>query len=825
MLAHPDSSSGKSATTGLSPHLEKQLKLESERIYTLLKDADAQSLEYTQEIQQLRSQLDHSLDKLQKANSIISRLSSENVKLREDTVKYKHQLELCSRAIQRSSESHAGRAQERKTQWDLEKQDLLNQIEGLKVKLEDNTSREWRLWARDSFSLPADEVHQNDDFHHTAHNSTQESKDIPSELIDKGTKDGPYISEDHIVRNRSPPRPVGNQTQFQEQPKQLSVEEEEGASIILNNLLIRSPDFDYFDARSLGSEINYGSSPDPSLRPTGSPSVLGKSLDASTNSEPFIVPPLVNTLAVESNKSSFGDPNTNLVLAGSRPSSYQNENKETSTSSSTERGAADPLVPLLLGSEMTLVSTILSAVPPRSKTLLLNPLMRLFAAHGKVARLLQWGIDLEVAGTQSSASLFRSDSISSRALSAFTKSVGRDYLEQILSPTLRIITDNADSVNRYEVSTFEVDQEKINRYGGRGGEAQANLRKLIAQVDCVIESVKQAEPLLPESFRHVCNYLYNKVNERFQDVNVTAGHCAVGSLLFLRFICPALTVPESFGIQIPRSKVLDAVPAASGHSRFNLPGLTKAERRSTVLITKLVQKVVSGIPYSSQADLDMFPCNSFILQKRDEVRQMLFKICSITHNSSLKDVKDDAKGGVTFPDMEKVVARDLARVQDQNDLQVGEAMRTVRSLLIQDFRRIDSEIPPVAFVLQNKFREALNMPRSRKGSRNRSTSDSSNGAQGSNYGGDKRGRFLSKPSSQLVGSKKKREKQKKKKKKKKATKKDPHKSKEIVRGHAQNSNTPSLRRHNSSARKAAPKKTDSWHKDQLIGFLARDMGL
>ena len=156
---------------------------------------------------------------------------------------------------------------------------------------------------------------------------------------------------------------------------------------------------------------------------------------------------------------------------------------------------------------MTLVSTVLAAVPSRTKALLLNPLMRIFAAHGKVARLLQWSIDLEVAGTQSHSTLFRSDSYASRMLSAFTKVVGQEYLQHVLSPTLRIIADNADSVNRLKVSTFEIDQEVINEWGGRGGEAKVNVQKLIAQVDCVIESVKRAEPLLPHSFRHLCSYL------------------------------------------------------------------------------------------------------------------------------------------------------------------------------------------------------------------------------------------------------------------------------------------------------------------------------
>lgn len=481
--------------------------------------------------------------------------------------------------------------------------------------------------------------------------------------------------------------------------------------------------------------------------------------------------------------------------------------------------AGDPLVILLMGTEMTLVSTILAAVPSRTKALLLNPLMRIFAAHGKVAKLLQWSIDLEVAGTQSHTTLFRSDSYASRMLSAFTKNVGCKYLRHVLSPTLRLIADNADSVNRLRVSTFEVDQDRINECGGRGGEGKENLQKLIAQVDCVIESVKRAEPLLPRSFRHVCRYLYDTVSDRFQDKNAAAGHYAVGSLLFLRFICPALTVPESFGIQMPRSRASSPVPATT--AGYISPGMSRAERRSKVLITKLLQKVVSGIPYSADADMAMFPCNRFILEKRDEVRDMLVRVCdvaegSIEHMAAVRNQAGGNRGGVvgggTFAGMEEAVAHDLAVVQDRKGLHAAEALRTIRSILVQNFRCIDSEIPPVAFVLQNKFREALNISRSRKGSRNRSNSGSSNSTQGSNRSGGGKNR-----SGGVREGKKQRKKKNNKKKKRSARSSKEDKDSSLSR--------PGSKKSSPRKDRGSPSRDDQWQKDRLIGFLARDMGL
>ena len=75
--------------------------------------------------------------------------------------------------------------------------------------------------------------------------------------------------------------------------------------------------------------------------------------------------------------------------------------------------------------------------------------MRLFASHGKVARLLQWSIDLEVSSTQSPTTLFRSDSYGSRMLSMFTKNVGGSYLRSI--PFAGYTTHNDDLFEWFDI--------------------------------------------------------------------------------------------------------------------------------------------------------------------------------------------------------------------------------------------------------------------------------------------------------------------------------------------------------------------------------------
>ena len=538
-------------------------------------------------------------------------------------------------------------------------------------------------------------------------------------------------------------------------------EEEEGATVILLDSMIRSPDFSYFEDNSTRNTLDGGGgrsggdggggggdksqsrstsaavqdvqeqrkhphqplrqSTQQPQRPHSAPpvptiiSVNGTATSESSTSSPsnrfdgaerHSSPLSTNGLLRQDGCSAAPSSSSRRVrtganmweqtseaaasaaVAATRENQHYGLTKEQDSSLSLGDDDKSLLLRLLLAPEMMLVSAILAAVPPRDKTLLQNPLMRLFASHGKVARLLQWSIDLEVSGTQSPTTLFRSDSYASRMLSTFTKSVGVSYLRGVLSPTLRIIADNADSLHRYRVSTFEVNRQTIHDFGGSSDTSATNLTKLILQVECVIEAVVRAERLLPQSFRHLCHYLFGAVTSRFQD----SGHNAVGALLFLRFLCPALAAPEAFGISMPRSR--SSSPAFVTRDINGVAMPSPAERRSKMLITKLLQKVVSGIPFSER-ETEMYAANSFILEKHEEIKRMLMRVC----------IPDD-----TYANMEGAVAQDWARHQQHGLLRSNEAMRTVRSLLVQNFARIDDELPPVAFVLRNKFKEALSIP-------------------------------------------------------------------------------------------------------------------
>ena len=776
----------------MEKHVLLQLELESKKIYSLLRTADG-----------LASKLQRSKEQVHHSKETIARLTSDNIRLQEDTSQLKHKLELSRVSLQRNSEQHALSVQVLQKNWDAERLRYQQQLEEFRKKVVDQNDRDRRLWARKSFSLPlsADDessksswtkegitLHSSVSFDAwesgestcgvsfddawasggsgsgdshapaSASASAAAARDGSSAAAARSKKSesrakeslkkaaaaaGDYTEQAPATLGTSMVPAKGDQSKPRNdaRPRFYSAteEEEEGATVILLDSMIRSPDFSYFEDNSTRKTLDGGGgggdggrsggrsgggSGDKSQSRSTSDAVQDvpnqrkhphQPLRQSTQQpqRPRFAPPVSTIISVDgtaTSESSTSSP-TNGLLRQDGSAAPSSSSRRVRTGANTWEQASEAaasaavaatrenqqqqlgslgdddkslLLRLLLAPEMMLVSAILAAVPPRDKTLLQNPLMRLFASHGKVARLLQWSIDLEVSGTQSPTTLFRSDSYASRMLSTFTKSVGVSYLRGVLSPTLRIIADNADSLHRYRVSTFEVNRQTIHDFGGSSDTSATNLTKLILQVECVIEAVVRAEPLLPQSFRHLCHYLFGAVTSRFQD----SGHNAVGALLFLRFLCPALAAPEAFGISMPRSR--SSSPAFVTRDVNGVAMPSPAERRSKMLITKLLQKVVSGIPFSER-ETEMYAANSFILEKHEEIKRMLMRVC----------IPDD-----TYANMEGAVAQDWARHQ-QHELHSNEAMRTVRSLLVKNFVRIDDELPPVAFVLRSRFKEAL----------------------------------------------------------------------------------------------------------------------
>ncbi|RHY29081.1 hypothetical protein DYB32_005457 [Aphanomyces invadans] len=226
---------------------------------------------------------------------------------------------------------------------------------------------------------------------------------------------------------------------------------------------------------------------------------------------------------------------------------------------------------------------------------LLFPLLRIFGSRNALFMLMQWSIDMEVQSALSLATLFRSDDYSSRLLSTYAKAVGLRFIHTALADHIRALcTDKT----KYSCSDFELNIIKDPSLSDPA-KLQRNADNLMQVCQNIVDSILNHMDELPLSFVHVCRYLKEKLIERFLDAeddydgSSSPIKAIMGGFLFLRFICPAITTPHSYGL-------LDQIPDASS-------------RRILVLVTKLLFNCSTDVEFGVK-EAYMRIVNGFIVQ-------------------------------------------------------------------------------------------------------------------------------------------------------------------------------------------------------------------
>ncbi|KAF2077194.1 hypothetical protein CYY_001515 [Polysphondylium violaceum] len=186
-------------------------------------------------------------------------------------------------------------------------------------------------------------------------------------------------------------------------------------------------------------------------------------------------------------------------------------------------------------------------------------LVNFFEANDKTMSILKAVIQHEVNSTESANTLFRRNSVATKMLAAYTKLIGGPYLRTTLYPVIKTLLNNT--------SSMEIDPGKITS----GDDIQANTNALISLTKQFITAIQESTNSMPAPFREICNYISKVVTEAFPGNE----KMAIGGIMFLRFICPAIVSPESFGIVTTGT-------------------LSRETRRALVLTTKVLQNLANG---------------------------------------------------------------------------------------------------------------------------------------------------------------------------------------------------------------------------------------
>uniref|UniRef100_A0A7M5VE60 Ras-GAP domain-containing protein n=3 Tax=Clytia hemisphaerica TaxID=252671 RepID=A0A7M5VE60_9CNID len=237
------------------------------------------------------------------------------------------------------------------------------------------------------------------------------------------------------------------------------------------------------------------------------------------------------------------------------------------------------LVKLLVTSnadeELPIVMALCNSVSTDVMDEVAQVLVNIFDNHGSLHVLL-WNLFRdEVERTETQQTLFRGNSIASKAMTYSFKIYGSGYLHLLLGP---IIKDMGKSLGK----SYEVDEARLEK-----GENKAdNTQNVIELANRFMDIVHETRPSFPMQLQSLCHCLHKAVQQKFP----SHSYGAVSSAFFLRFINPVIMSPHSHGI-------VNQQVAAS-------------VRRGLTLLSKILQNLANHLHFTKEAHMEVF--NGFL---------------------------------------------------------------------------------------------------------------------------------------------------------------------------------------------------------------------
>jgi len=240
------------------------------------------------------------------------------------------------------------------------------------------------------------------------------------------------------------------------------------------------------------------------------------------------------------------------------------------------------------------------------------------ATNGHCLDLLMTLVDQEVESVPNSTQLFRGNSLASKAFRAYSRMVGLDYLWMTLARFIHELNhlanakegkkesdqDSGDGATSVLSTEFEVDPTKLAAGADEEMQSYALSQRARQLVLCILNSTQH----LPPELRAFAVQLTSHVTQRFPD----AEHIAIGGTFFLRFICPAIIAPHSYGLLMTPDRKKPVVPG----DRL---------QRQLILLGKVLQNLANGVLFGKKEPF-MIGMNDFISSNLEQVNEWMEQI-------------------------------------------------------------------------------------------------------------------------------------------------------------------------------------------------------
>lgn len=244
--------------------------------------------------------------------------------------------------------------------------------------------------------------------------------------------------------------------------------------------------------------------------------------------------------------------------------------------------------------ELPIAMALANVVPTAQMDELARVFVTLFDAKHLLSPLLWNMFYREVEISDCMQTLFRGNSLGSKIMAFCFKIYGASYLQTLLEPLITPLLDEP-------FVSFEVDPARLEPTEN----IEVNRQNLMALTQKVFDAIIASADKFPPQLRSMCHCLYQVLSKRFP-TSPQSNIGAVGTVMFLRFINPAIVSPQEMGI------VTKQVPTSV--------------KRGLMLMSKILQNIANHVEFSKEQH--MMPFNEFLKSYFEIGRRFFIQIAS-----------------------------------------------------------------------------------------------------------------------------------------------------------------------------------------------------
>uniref|UniRef100_A0A671SA76 Ras GTPase-activating-like protein IQGAP1 n=1 Tax=Sinocyclocheilus anshuiensis TaxID=1608454 RepID=A0A671SA76_9TELE len=214
-------------------------------------------------------------------------------------------------------------------------------------------------------------------------------------------------------------------------------------------------------------------------------------------------------------------------------------------------------------------------------------------------------------------------------LSFYRGARGQNALRQLLGPVVKEIIEDKNLgintnpvdiykawVNQLETATgelpYEVTPEQALSHEEVRAKMESSNQVLRTVTDKVLSSIMSSLDTIPYGMRYIAKVLKDTLHEKFPDATEDELLKIVGTLLYYRYMNPAIVAPDGFDI-------IDMTAGGQVHSE---------QRRNLASVAKMLQHAAANKLFEDESD-HLTPMNSYISQTYQRFRGFFQAACDV----------------------------------------------------------------------------------------------------------------------------------------------------------------------------------------------------